>query len=188
MLAHGSASGGGVCRYNWREHEPLVIPPSSVSAHPRAVRTRGRVRSPAGRATVRAPALRRDSGIREWHRLGTRQRHVAQPLAARNPRAGRRVSRLRQRRLARYLPRQQRRIGLLPAAEAAQERALQEQPRRDVLRGHRQGRGRGRPRVRDGLRHRRLRQRRLPRHPRHRLRPVHAVSQQRQRHVHRRDR
>ena len=77
---------------------------------------------------------------------------------------------------------------LLSAAGAAQERALQEQPRRDVHRRHRQGGRRGRQGLRHGLRHRRLRQRRLPRHPRDGVRPLHAVSQQRERHVHRRHR
>ena len=79
-------------------------------------------------------------------------------------------------------------LGLLHACRAAEERALQEQPRRHVHRRHRQGRRRGRQGVRDGVRHRRLRQRRLPGHPGDRVRPVHALPQQRQRHVHRRHR
>ena len=74
------------------------------------------------------------------------------------------------------------------AEGAAEERALQEQPRRHVHRRHRQGRRRRRQGIRHGLRGRRLRQRRLPGHPRDRVRQVHAVPQQRQRHLHRRDR
>ena len=69
-----------------------------------------------------------------------------------------------------------------------QERALPEQPRRHVHRRHREGGRRRRRGVRHGLRDRGLRQRRLPGHPGHRVRPVHAVPQQRQRHLHRRHR
>ena len=73
------------------------------------------------------------------------------------------------------------------AARAHPQRALQEQPRRHLHRRHRKGRGGGRH-LRHGRGGGRLRQRRLPRHVRHRLRPPDSLPQQRQRHLHRRHR
>ena len=65
-----------------------------------------------------------------------------------------------------------------------QERPLQEQSRRHVHRRHGEGRPCRRQGIRDGLRRRRFRQRRLPRSARDGLRQVHALQEQRQRHVH----
>ncbi len=136
----------------------------------------------------RLAAVRGNRALGERHRLEARQRDVAEPLSAGDHGPWRRVLRLRQRRLDRHLHGQQRRLGLLQPSRAAEERAAQEQPQRHLHRRHRQGGSCRRQRVRDGVRHRRLRQRRLPGHPGHRVRTLHAVPQQRQRHLHRRHR
>ena len=78
--------------------------------------------------------------------------------------------RLRQRRLDGPVHGQQRPSRLLHAENAAQERALQEQPRRHLHRCHRQG-GSADQAFRHGRRRRRLRQRRLPGPAGHQLRP-----------------
>ena len=96
--------------------------------------------------------------------------------------------RLRQRRLDGHLPRQQRPVGFLPAEDAAQERALPQQPRRHVHRRDGQG---GRRR-----RHASAWARRRPTYDGDGWQdlyvtsygPQHPLPQQRQRHVHRRDR
>ena len=84
---------------------------------------------------------------------------------------GVRLPRLRQRRLDGHLPGPKRPLRLLQAQDAAPERPLQEQPGRDVHRRHREG-GRGGQRLRHGGGGRGLRQRRLARPVRHRLRPL----------------
>ena len=98
------------------------------------------------------------------------------------------LPRLRQRRLDGHLPGQQRAVRLLQAARPLSERALQEQPRRHVHGRHGEGRRGRRDAFGMGVRGRRLRQRRLARPLRDRVRALHAVPQQRRRHLHRRHR
>ena len=141
-----------------------------------------------GAGRCRRPALRGDRPLGQRHRLEARQRDVGEPLPAGDHGTGRGLLRLRQRRLDGHLPGQQRQLGLLHSCRTAEERALQEQPQRHLHRRHGGGGRGGRQGVRDGVRHRRLRQRRLPGHPGDGVRPVHALPQQRQRHVHRRHR
>ena len=113
----------------------------------------------------------------------------AEPLPAGDDGAGRRVPRLRQRRLDGYLPGQQRRQSDFYKPKTPLKNALYKNNRDGTFTDVTDKAGvAGRHAIRHGLRRRRLRQRRLSRPPRHRLRPLHALSQQRRRHVHRRHR
>src|SRR2546428_1247181 len=155
---------------------PAIAPGLPARAGP----GRRRARPPAGGAGRAGAALRGGALRRERHLLRPRQRHVSGAVPAGDRRPGLRLRRLRQRRLDGPLPRQQRPLRFLQAEDARSQRALPEQPRRDVHRRHREGRGRGRH-LRHGRRGRGLRQRRQPRPVRDRLRALHPVPQQRRR-------
>ena len=92
------------------------------------------------RLLAAAPLFEEVPAERQRHQLGARERAVGRPLPARDHGARRGVLRLRQRRLGRHLHGQQRRERFLQAGEAAQERAVQEQPRRHVHRRDRRRR------------------------------------------------
>ena len=143
----------------------------------------------------RVPPQPRRARSRHLHRRHRRRRPVArrerlgqpgqQAVPARGDGLRRRVLRLRQRRLARHLPRQRHQLRSRRPRPAARQLPLSQQPRRHVHRRHREGRA-DPLRLGTGLLRRRLRQRRLRRSLRHLLGPQRPLSQQRRRHVHRR--
>ena len=150
-------------------------------------RSRQRGSPPAAAPACGGPDLRGDPAREERPSLGPRERDVARPLPAGDHGPGRAPSSTTTTTAGWTSSGEERALRLLQAQGAAPQRPLQEQPRRHLHRRHREGRGGGQ-RLRHGRGGRGLRQRRLPRPLRHRLRPLHPLPQQRRRHLHRRDR
>ena len=110
-----------------------------------------------------------------------------QAVPARGDGRRRRALRLRPRRLARHLPGQRQQLRARGSRPQADELSVSQQPRRHVHRRHAKG-GPDPFGLGTGLLRRRLRQRRLRRSVRQLLGPERSLSEQRQWHVHRRDR
>src|SRR5712692_5849694 len=172
---HSTSCGREPARHGVGQSRGPSIPPSLPA---RTGPGRSRAGPSPGGAGGAGSALRGGTLRRERHLLRPRQRHVPGAVPARDRRAGLRLHRLRQRRLDGPLPGQQRPLRLLQAEDAHSQRPLPEQPRRDVHRRHREGRGL-RGDLRHGRRGRGLRQRRQPGPVRDRIRALHPVPQQR---------
>ena len=173
----------------WHRSSSLPVANSCVSLGLSGCRASRACRHP-GRGCSRQPPLFEEiPAERQRHQLGARERDVGRPLPAGDHGAGRGVRRLRQRRLDGHLHGQQRRRAISTTPATPLKNALYKNNRDGTFTDVTDKAGvAGGTEFGMGCAIARLRQRRLSRHPRHRVRPVHALPQQRQRHVHRRHR